>query len=190
VVYELPKPRPNAPGAITLDPLELIDRLVVVVPPPRIHRHRYHAVLAPHARLRAAVTAVANQAVEGVIAIPSTPEKGSEKSATARARSAAVRIWAALLARIYQVFPLMCTNCGAEMRLIAFITERSSIQHILNHIGESPVAPPIAPAPAPPGSETAVDQRLPAEALAQAGPAWDIGAEPIPDIQFNQREDW
>lgn len=37
VVYELEKPRPNASGAITLDPLELIDRLVVLIPPPRIH---------------------------------------------------------------------------------------------------------------------------------------------------------
>jgi hypothetical protein len=67
VVYELPKPPRNAPGTIALDPLELIDRLVLLIPvqslvegpPPRIHRHRYHGVLAPHARLHAAVTAYA-----------------------------------------------------------------------------------------------------------------------------------
>lgn len=152
----------------------------MLIPPPRIRRHRYHGVLAPHARLRAAVTAVANQAVEGVVAIPPVSEKGSARSSTARARTAAVRMWAALPARIYEVFPLVCTDCGAEMRLIAFITERSSIDQILSHLGEPPKAPPIAPARAPPGSATD----------AAPHPAWEIGVEPIPDIEFDQREDW
>lgn len=180
VIYELSKPPPNTPSALILDPLDLIDRLVVLIPPPRVHRHRYHGVLAPHARLRAAVTAAANQAVEGVIAIPPAPEKGSQESGTARARSAAVRMWAALLARIYEVFPLICPNCKGEMQLIAFITERSSIEDILNHIGEPTDPPPIAPARGPPGSATDLDQQAP----------WEIGAEPVPDIQFDQREDW
>jgi hypothetical protein len=180
VVYELAKPRPSAPGALTLDPLELIDRLVILIPPPRIHRHRYHGVLAPHARLRAAVTARANQAVEGVMAIPPPPENRSEESATARARSAAVRMWAALLARIYEVIPLVCPNCKAEMRLIAFITERSSIEQMLTHLGEPTLPPPIAPARAPPGRATDVDQR----------PAREIDAEPLPEIDFDQRDGW
>ena len=32
---------------ITLTPLELIDRIAALVPPPRTHRHRYFGVLAP-----------------------------------------------------------------------------------------------------------------------------------------------
>jgi len=32
--------------------LELLQRLARLVPPPRIHRHRYHGILAPNARLR------------------------------------------------------------------------------------------------------------------------------------------
>jgi hypothetical protein len=28
-----------------------------------------------------------------------------------------------LIARIYEVFPLLCPMCGGQMRLIAFITE-------------------------------------------------------------------
>ena len=124
------------------------------------------------------MTARANQAVEGVIAIPPTPEKGSQESATARARSAAVRMWAALLARIYYVFPLVCPNCKGELRLIAFITERSSINQILTHIGEPTVAPPIRAARAPPGLATDdIDQRS----------ASEIDAEPVPEIDFDQR---
>jgi hypothetical protein len=33
---------------ITLTPLELIDRIAALVPPPRTHRHRYFGVLAPN----------------------------------------------------------------------------------------------------------------------------------------------
>lgn len=30
--------------------------------------------------------------------------------------------WAVLMARIYEVFPLLCPICGGQMRIIAFIT--------------------------------------------------------------------
>ena len=165
-------------------------------PPPRRHRHRYHGVLAPNARLRRVVTARANHALDGVLATPPKPENSeavTESTATGM-RSAAVRMWAALLARIYEVFPLACPNCAGDpstrlrtgMRLIAFITERTSAQQILTHLGEPPVAPPLAPPEpqskgrAPPGSETDCDQP----------PACDIEIEPGPDINFDQRHGW
>ncbi len=37
-------------------------------------------------------------------------------------------LWAMLLARIYEVFLLICTNCGGKMRNIAFITEAAPIR--------------------------------------------------------------
>jgi hypothetical protein len=40
-----------------------------------------------------------------------------------------------LIARIYEVFPLLCPICGGQMRLIAFITEGTQIRRILDHIG-------------------------------------------------------
>ena len=46
-----------------LTPLELIERIAALVPPPRTHRHRYFGVLAPNSPLRAAVTAMAMPAV-------------------------------------------------------------------------------------------------------------------------------
>ncbi|MBA2592397.1 MAG: transposase [Gammaproteobacteria bacterium] len=33
-----------------LTPLEWLDRLAVLIPPPRRHRHRYHGLLAPMPR--------------------------------------------------------------------------------------------------------------------------------------------
>ena len=173
----------------SLDPLQLLDRLAGLVPPPRVHRHRYHGVLAPHARLRRAVTPVlsavegarANQAVDGVVAVPPARTQGAADAerATARVRSAAIRLWAALLARIYEVFPLVCPRCGGEVRLIAFLTERVTIERILNHLGEPTVPPAIAAARAPPHSEAEFDQR----------PARDVDQpEPVPDIDFDQSQ--
>ena len=44
---------------LRLTPLELVDRLAALIPPPRLHRHRYHGVLAPNSALRAQVVALA-----------------------------------------------------------------------------------------------------------------------------------
>jgi hypothetical protein len=49
--------RPGAGGVLELTPLEFLDRLADLVPPPRKHRHRYHGVFAPNHKLRPAVTA-------------------------------------------------------------------------------------------------------------------------------------
>jgi hypothetical protein len=62
LIYHHPKPGPGGSGPQLLTPLELLDRLAVLVPPPRIHRRRYFGVLAPNAPLRTAVTAFVPEA--------------------------------------------------------------------------------------------------------------------------------
>jgi hypothetical protein len=51
--------RPGANGVVELSPVDFLDRLADLVPPPRKHRHRYHGVFAPNHTLRRAVTALA-----------------------------------------------------------------------------------------------------------------------------------
>jgi len=46
-----------------------------------------------------------------------------------------------LLARIYEVFPLLCPCCGGAMRISAFITDGPTVRDLLGHLGE-PAAPP------------------------------------------------
>jgi hypothetical protein len=57
VVYRSPKPQRDGITALTPTPLELIDHLAALIPPPRRHRHRYHGVLAPNAPLPPRCTA-------------------------------------------------------------------------------------------------------------------------------------
>ena len=118
------------------------------MPPPRTHRHRYFGVLARNSPLRSAVTALAAPAKQVVVqtdsattgegapsvtplghALPPAPEPVPPKLSKAH------YLWAVLLARIDEVFPLLCPLCGGQMCLIAFITEGVQIRKILDHIG-------------------------------------------------------
>jgi hypothetical protein len=57
LVYRLPRPQPDGAKQLRLTSLELIDRLATLTPPPRIHRHRYHGVLASNSLQRTQVNA-------------------------------------------------------------------------------------------------------------------------------------
>ena len=184
-----------------LTPLELIARIAALVPPPRTHRHRYFGVLAPNSPLRAAVTALAQPAKQVVVqadpanisegapgvvplghASPPTPESAPSKRSPAHYR------WAVLIARIYEVFPLLCPLCGGQMRLIAFITEGTQIRKILDHIGVDSEPPQISPARGPPLWDDCDAQM---DDGAQIEPAdWDLAAQPAPDYEVDQRISW
>jgi len=61
--------------------------------------------------------------------------------------------WAMLLARIFEVLPLVCPKCTHPMRIIAFIEDPHTIKRILTHINEPHQPPPITPARGPPTPE-------------------------------------
>jgi len=183
---------------LRLTPLELIDRIAALVPPPRTHRHRYFGVLAPNSPFRAAVTAMAQpptrqtepaitgEGVPGVVplghAISPTPEPAPPKRAPAH------YLWAVLIARIYEVFPLLCPKCGGQMRLIAFITEGTQIRRILDHIGVDSEPPHISPARGPPLWDDCDDAHV-GEGVA-VEPDWDLAAQAAPDFEVDQRISW
>ena len=87
------------------------------------------------------------------------------------------------LPRIYAAFPLLCPICHGQMRIIAFINDAGTVGKILNHIGEFPHPPRIAPARGPPLWEAAAEQ-------ARNDPQWDWSAQSAPEIEFDQRIAW
>jgi hypothetical protein len=54
------------------------------------------------------------------------------------------------IARIDEVFPLLCPICGGQVHTIAFITYSADIRQILNHIRVETEPPRITPARGPP----------------------------------------
>jgi hypothetical protein len=198
---------------LALTPLELINRIAQLVPPPRTHRHRYYGVLAPNSPLRAAVTAMAQ--AERVMA-PIVRSSGADAACTASGSAPSVPgvsgvgavlqpapqakpkprppshyLWAALIARIYEVLPLLCPTCGGQMRIIAFITFSADIHKILEHIGVEPEAPRIAPARGPPlwEGEGAPESQEQGEGV-EAEPDWDLANQSPPDYLDDQRTAW
>jgi hypothetical protein len=100
----------------------------------RSFRHRDHGVLAPNSPLRAAVTA------DGREEPPSPEAPAKSVSATDEeptSGSPARDLWAMWLARLFASLPLVCPNCGANMRIIACITEAAPVAQILTAVAES-----------------------------------------------------
>ena len=106
-------------------------------------------------------------------------------------RSSTAYLWAMLIARIYEIYPLICPQCGGELTIVAFLTESDSIQRLLIHIGE-PVTPPqiaLARLPVrrtltggpPDWSEADFDQTYPNDSEQ---------AEPVPEYEFDQTVSW
>jgi hypothetical protein len=176
VVYRLPKPQRD--GTTALTPLDLIDQLAALIPPPRRHRHRYHGVLAPNAPLRAAAVAFRREVADAIR--PPTEVGSPPPTPASKTRSPARYLWVMQLARLFESLPLVCPNRGADMHIIAFVTEATPVQRILAHIGEPNEPPPIA--------------------LARGPPAWHDAREPIPDgellqqpesdFEFDRRVSW
>ena len=201
--------------------MEFLNRLAAILPPPRIHRHRYHGVFAPNAPLRPLVAARAeaeNAALAADLAsqqpaIPepaATPEgdpashEGSEGSGSSS--SPRPSKWAALLARIYEAFPLVCPTCGGSLTLIAFafgelrfapvLTDPEPISRVLGHIGEPTRPPLLHPARGPPQAEfnlggdsghgtPRTTGQHPFD-LNQSSEFDAADPEPVPDFEFDQ----
>jgi hypothetical protein len=51
--------------------------------------------------------------------------------------------------KVYQADPLTCRKCGAQLKLIAYITDELAIRRILAHLGPSPPQDEKPPPPAP-----------------------------------------
>ena len=113
---------------------------------------------------------------------PADREIQADTPETAR-RSPARYLWAALIARIYEVFPLICLHCGGEMRLIGFVNEGAEIKKILDYIGEPSAPPKISLARGPPLWDTGDAAQI---EVFDAGPEWAIERQISPDVQFDQ----
>jgi Putative transposase len=117
-----PDPRTGA-SIVRMDPLDFIHAVTAHIPDRGRHQVRYYGALSNRtrsgARLRKAETCQGTDA-------PQASDEGGEFKKAQRAS------WARLLRKIFEVDPLLC-SCGAEMRLVSFITEPRVVDRILRH---------------------------------------------------------
>jgi hypothetical protein len=50
------------------------------------------------------------------------------------------RGWAEMIRKVYEVDPMLCPKCGGQMKVIAFLTDFSVVDRIINHLKLSFVA--------------------------------------------------
>ena len=132
--FALKTPWSDGTSHLLLSPMELLEKLAALVPPPRLHLLRYHGLLAPRARGRGRI-------------VPAKPVE--ESTAADRASSVppcAHRLrWATLLARVLGADLSACAACGGRLRIIAALTDPASIRTYLEGVGLPAMPPPRAP---------------------------------------------
>ena len=123
--------------AVRFSPHEFIEKIVALIPQPRIHMTRYHGVLAPNHSWR-------DQIVPGLP--PETKSDDKKPGLTAKQRMT----WAELLKRVFQIDLTTCPDCGGAVKFISAIMKRDVVVKILEHLNLPSEQPKWVPARAPP----------------------------------------
>ena len=146
IVYRFKKAWSDGTQAVLFSPTEFIEKLVALIPQPRIHLTRFHGVLAPNSALRSIVVPNPSPVKRG--ASQTSEETGNDKEA----RDPRRLTWAELLKRVFQIDITVCPDCGGALNFIATIMERKVVIKILNHLKLPSEAPRRFSARAPPQS--------------------------------------
>jgi hypothetical protein len=150
LLYRLKRRWRDGTTHVIYEPLELMERLAALVPPPKFNITRYSGVLAPGATLRPLVAPLEeaqdplpHHGCPGRVAAPTTDSGKAKEKCGGRLRNYP---WAQLMARVFGFDILLCPRCGGRMRILAAINPPDAIGKILSCLGLPTRAPPIAPA--------------------------------------------
>ena len=136
VTYHSDKSTGPTAGRETTDALEFLARVTSHIPNKGQVLQRYYGWYS--SRQRGTRRQAHGDAVEPPVTLVE-PEPEAVREARRR--------WAELLRRIFEVDPLRCPRCGTAMRIVAVITEPTTIDRILEHLrrrthASRPRAPP------------------------------------------------
>ena len=147
LLYKLKRRWSDGTPHVIYEPMELIERLAALVPPPRFNITRYYGVLAPAATFRPTIVSddrtIFVSTHSGCRTNEETPKSGSVKSSSKGRKNYS---WAQLMMRVFELDVLACPRCGGRMRILCAIHPPDAIQKILGCLGLPTRAPPIAPA--------------------------------------------
>lgn len=145
LAYSLKRPWSNGATDVIFEPQDFLAKLAALVPAPRVHLTRFHGILAPAAKWRAAIipTPVEPEVptTNEDMAPPADRNDSSVKRSPSRNYS-----WAALMIRVFKLDVLECENCGDRLRILAAIHPPDTTRKILECLGLPSRAPPLAPA--------------------------------------------
>jgi hypothetical protein len=105
-----------------LTPLQLVERLVALIPPPGVHMIRYHGAFAPNARVRSQLVPTSATAADAALDQPP------------RCTHAGRQSYAFLMKRVFAREDEVCGRCGGRTT-IEFVTAKDEIEQLLRSIG-------------------------------------------------------
>ena len=126
LIYE-PKAGQDVTDSESIDPLEFLARVLIHIPEPNKHLVHFYGAYANRVRSSMPHGRDSEQ----------NKGEGQGEGEPAPAKRAVRKRWAELIYKIYNVDPLTC-RCGAQMKIVAFVTEPASIQRILAHRNNNP----------------------------------------------------
>ena len=169
--YNMKRSLPDGRSQLVMTGVELLKKLVPLVPPAYANLTRFHGVFAPTSRLRALIVPPAAQLAAapapvadhcerqnwppGLRAENSAPAPVADNPAPAAPRPAFVpsgyRLdWAALLKRVFAVDVMVCSKCEGPMKVLAFLEDPKVVKGILMHLGLRAEPLPVACSRGPP----------------------------------------
>ena len=154
LAIRMKRPLTDGRQDLQLEPVELLRRLATLVPPPRAHLVRFHGIFGPASKWRSEIVPAApvesphehRASAPTPAAAPAEPDETAPLAEPSKPRRPDAKIpWAELLQRVFLEDVLACP-CGGRRTVIAFITKRTVVKAILEHLGLPTTGPPIAPA--------------------------------------------
>jgi hypothetical protein len=150
LLYRLKRRWSDGTTHVIYEPMELMERLAALVPPPRFNMTRFYGVLAPAATFRPFIVPKDKAAIApmhpGCPASIETSETDATEAKSKRIKQPRNYSWAQLMMRVFELDVLACPRCGGRMRILCAINSPTAIQKILACLGLPTRAPPIAPA--------------------------------------------
>ena len=140
ISLRLKRPWHDGTSHLIFTPLEFMERLVSLIPPPRLHMIRYHGVFAPNSKWRKEVVP------KSVAVVSDCHNNANDEGACHHGHSRRLLGFAKLMQRVFEIDVLQCPKCKGRMQRIAFITERSVIRKMLRASSLPADSPVIAPA--------------------------------------------
>ena len=133
IIFHLKRLWSDGTRALLFTPLQLVERLALMVPPPRAHIVTYHGVLSSHSALRAQVAPGAQPEPGPPAAeVYAKQEPAPSAPLSQPAPSTSPMSWAALMQRVFSVDVLKCPRCGHRSEIIATICDSRVIAAILD----------------------------------------------------------
>lgn len=119
LVYHFKKPWRDGTHSILLTPLELIEKIVSLIPPPYKNMVHYFGIFGPNSKHRKAIC----------------PQSSNQNSASDDKVSSNISIdWATLMKKCWGVDLKVCKSCGGALTRVSVCTDPFVIKKILEHL--------------------------------------------------------